>query len=119
MECRLQQVDDDSPWRAQVLLRLEKDANGRKMLEIREEPFGPVVYDTMDLEMMIRRAQFAILNPSTSARFFESLVIDGAPSSITSSPELKFSSNVICIDVSGPNMPDLTFTDLPGMLLFS
>lgn len=74
MECRLQQVD--GPWRSQVLLRLELDANGDKMIEIKEAQFGPVVDDTIELEKMIRRAQFAILNPTIPAERFVTLDID-------------------------------------------
>lgn len=31
------------------------------------------------------------------------------------SNQLTFSSNVVCINVSGPDVPDLSFIDLPGV----
>lgn len=106
MECRLKQ--SDTAWRSQVLLRPNK--NGAT-----EKPFGPVIYDIMELEKMLRRAQLAILNPHISSERFIELDANDKSSQLLTSPEqLKFSSDVVCIDVSGPHVPDLSFTDLPG-----
>ena len=117
MECRLVHTPHPSVWQCQVLLRLETDANGNK-ITAKEVPFGPVLYDKSDLEEMLRRAQLAILNPSLSPSFFEdfdtkSLKPGEAPPG--SERQLAFSNNVVCLDLSGPDVTDLSFIDLPGM----
>lgn len=118
MECRLQQ--SDAAWRSQVHLRFEMDLDGNRFAEVKEIPFGPVVHDTMELEKMLRRAQLAVLNPTVFPEKLVDLDVDSSTQLdliLTSGTSLKFSSNVVCIDVSGPHVPDLTFTDLPGALL--
>ena len=117
MECRLKQ--SESRWQCQVLLRTEVDARDavqRKM----ERKFGPVVNDTVELEKMLRRAQLAVLNPRVPANAFVSFDLDSLKTDVPplgSSEQLGFSSNVVCVDVSGPEVPDLSFIDLPGKCL--
>ncbi|KAJ7280257.1 hypothetical protein C8J57DRAFT_1464612 [Mycena rebaudengoi] len=72
-----------------------------------------------DFEPMLRRAQLAILNPSvlssTFVHFDLSLVAPGrAPEGSTK--QQQFSANVVCLDLSGPNVPDLSFINLPGII---
>jgi hypothetical protein len=117
MECRLQQ--SGKPWESQVFLRIETDSSGRRLNQIKETKFGPVLYDKDALELMLRHAQLAILNPSVDSSKFVRLdekealpAADGPP--LGSKEQLAFSSNVVCIDVSGPDVVDLSFIDLPG-----
>jgi hypothetical protein len=77
---------------------------------VSEAKFGDPIYDTEELEDRIRRAQRAVLNPWDP---IENFLLD----EIASRPPLAFSSNVVCVDVWGPKVPDLTFIDLPGKLL--
>lgn len=115
MECRL--THSISPWQCQVLLRLEKDEDGNPLPETTEQKFGPVLYDPVDLEPMLRRAQLAILNPSLNAEdlltYDLELARQGCPPK-GSSRQLQFSSNVVCLDLAGPEVADLSFIDLPG-----
>lgn len=60
---------------------------------------------------MIRRAQTAILNPSTSPLSFLVGEIPQDPPR-----QLHFSSNVVCIDLLSPDVTDLSFIDLPGII---
>ena len=118
MECRLS--NSTGPWKCQILLRFEKDESGNPLPETVEENFGPVIFDRCELEPMLRRAQLAILNPSKPPSEFVDydldLVVPGhVPAG--SSRQLQFSSNVVCIDLSGPDVPDLSFIDLPGEFL--
>ncbi|CAL1705006.1 unnamed protein product [Somion occarium] len=101
MECRL--TYSTNPWQCQVLLRREGATKGN------EEMFGPLLTDPSDLEDMIRRAQVAILNPSTASASFVTGILP-------TEREHQFSSDVVCIDLAGPDVTDLAFIDLPGII---
>lgn len=72
-------------------------------------PFGAIITDKSHVEERIRRAQRAILNPSISHETFLSGP-DGEPDE----RELSFSKNCVCLELSGPDLTDLSFCDLPG-----
>lgn len=116
MECRLQQrpgVD----WHAQVYLRIETDADGARLRDINERPFGDPLTSKEDLETMLRRAQLAILNPTVGPERFVGLAVQATgenDGTFDQSKQLAFSSNVVCVTVWGPDVPDLSFIDLPG-----
>ena len=74
-------------------------------------PFGAVITDKSCVEERIRRAQRVILNPTTNSEHFLSGP-DGDPDTM----ELSFSKNCVCLEISGPDLTDLSFCDLPGML---
>lgn len=116
MECRLVQRSDVA-WHCRVYLRIETDRNSHPVRDIKEEPFGDIIHNTEELEMMLRRAQLAILNPSVDAKQIVNLDLstlsdDSAP--LGSDEQLAFSGNVVCVTVWGPEVPDLSFIDLPG-----
>lgn len=77
-------------------------------------PFGSVITDKSHVEERIRRAQRAILNPSTTPDTFLSGP-DGEPDGRR--PELSFSKNCVCLELSGPDLADLSFCDLPGIVI--
>jgi hypothetical protein len=61
------------------------------------------------LEERIFRAQRAILNPSIPTQtFLEGGIDPSAPN------ELTFSSNIVCLEITGPDYSDISFVDLPG-----
>lgn len=72
--------------------------------------FGPPITDKADVEDRIRRAQRAILNPSIDPSKF--LVGD----QISEDPELSFSKNSVSLEISGKDVADLSFVDLPGLI---
>lgn len=114
MECRL--TNKDQPWSCQVLLRRETDETGQRTSS-KEEKFGPLLHDKSELEEMIRRAQLAVLNPGLPATFFETFDTRSLPlgqKPAQSPMQLAFSSSVVCLDLAGPDLPDLSFIDLPG-----
>ncbi|EKM56235.1 uncharacterized protein PHACADRAFT_207519 [Phanerochaete carnosa HHB-10118-sp] len=117
MECRL--TNSDRPWQCQILLRREVDGNGRQIYPVQEERFGPVLHDKAELEEMIRRAQLAILNPGVakgSFEIFDTTSLKPGEKPEISQEQLEFSSNVVCLDLQGPDLPDLSFIDLPGII---
>ena len=72
--------------------------------------FGGVIYDQSEVEDRIRRAQRAILNPKKLPKDF----LDNEDEEELVS-ELNFSTNCVSLQISGPEVADLSFCDLPGM----
>jgi hypothetical protein len=73
-------------------------------------PFGPVILNKKEVEERIRRAQRAILRPTKSPESFLS-----GPDEDPDYRELTFSKNCVSLEISGPELTDLSFCDLPGM----
>lgn len=67
--------------------------------------------------MMLRRAQAAVLNPKTpTSRFVVMTDSELSELSPRDRPDsTPFSQNVVCVDIAGPDLTDLSFVDLPGM----
>ena len=72
-------------------------------------PFGATITDKGRVEERIRRAQRAILNPSIG---YERFLL--GPDEDLEERELSFSKNCVCLELSGPDLTDLSFCDLPG-----
>jgi len=74
--------------------------------------------DPSAVEAAIRRAQLAILNPSVDYKKFENYKLPKEPEKLPlgSKKQLSFSKNVVCLEISGPNVTDLTLIDLPGLI---
>jgi len=92
-----------------VVLRKTFDKQGQSLGGAESIPFGAVITDKSNVEERIRRAQRAILNPSTSYETFLS-----GPDGDPDTKELSFSKNCVCLELSGPDLTDLSFCDLPG-----
>lgn len=106
MEVRLQHSTNS--WRCQVSLRFESDASGRALTNIKEIPFGPALTDPNKVEDTLKRAQLAVLNPGVSD---PTKFLDGLPGDVES--QLEFSTNIVCVDIAGPEVTDLAFVNLP------
>ncbi|EMD32895.1 hypothetical protein CERSUDRAFT_76970 [Gelatoporia subvermispora B] len=108
-ECRLSFSPDR--WQCTVRLRFETDADGGTLGEARNIIFGDIIYTKDEVEERIRRAQRAILNPDTPWRHF--LEDDDTD---VANPQLTFSLNCVSLQISGPDVADLSFVDLPGLI---
>ncbi|KAF8868930.1 P-loop containing nucleoside triphosphate hydrolase protein [Mucidula mucida] len=86
----------------EFVLRAITDEKGQVLGQPKNQQF---------VEERIRRAQFAILNPSTSPDHF--LTGDHNEPGDT---ELTFSTNCVSLSISGPDVADLSFCDLPGLI---
>ncbi|KAF2172905.1 hypothetical protein M409DRAFT_62563 [Zasmidium cellare ATCC 36951] len=77
-------------------------------------PFANVT-DKAQLEIILRRAQFALLNPDKNYTQFLNSNVDfnGEDSD---SQTVRFSPNVISLEITAPGLPDLSFYDLPGAI---
>ncbi|KAF9447051.1 hypothetical protein P691DRAFT_732102 [Macrolepiota fuliginosa MF-IS2] len=108
-ECRLSH--SESSWKCIVSLRFTTDANGAPLGQTRNEIFGPTIHSKNEVEDRIRRAQCAILNPAKPAKHF---LEDG--DELLGEAELSFSNNCVSLQISGPDVADLSFCDLPGLI---
>jgi hypothetical protein len=108
-ECQLEQTD--TPWKCEVSLRFSHGVDGSPLPTTQTIPFGGTITDKLDVTDRIRRAQRAILSPSVSSDAF----LSGADADHTES-EVPFSPNCIVLRISGSDVTDLNFIDLPGSL---
>ncbi|POY75200.1 hypothetical protein BMF94_1832 [Rhodotorula taiwanensis] len=123
-----------------IALRFETDPAGRPIETVRELAFGGTMHDPEQVEVMLRRAQLAILNQASALEnlaYFVGLPQEElrparadtpsddvviARSDLSNSPlpmlaqQQAFSTNVICVEVAGPDITDLAFLDLPGII---
>jgi hypothetical protein len=93
-----------------VVLRKTVDRQGQPLGVAENVPFGLVITEKKDVEERIRRAQRAILNPSISHDIF----LSGPDTDPDEGSELSFSKNCVYLELSGPDLTDLSFCDLPG-----
>lgn len=108
-ECRLSYCDDT--WKCIVSLRFITDASGQPLGQVRNDAFGPTIFNKSEVEERIRRAQRAILNPSIPISHF----LDGEDED-PDQRQLTFSTNCVSLQISGRDVADLSFCDLPGNL---
>ncbi len=85
------------------------------MDDISETPFGGLITDKSAVESLLRRAQLSVLNPGIPIE----KILHAATEELTKWSEQSqkmqpFSRNVVCVDLSGPDLTDLSFIDLPG-----
>ncbi|KAI0633205.1 P-loop containing nucleoside triphosphate hydrolase protein [Trametes polyzona] len=124
MECRLAHFP--GTWSCQISIRWEYDAAGERLDEVEEVPFGARLTNPADVELMLRRAQAAVLGVSAAGgraaavtRFVgmsaEEMRRSTDPSA-GGTKALAFSRNTICVDIKGPELVDLSFVDLPGIV---
>ncbi|KAH8092249.1 P-loop containing nucleoside triphosphate hydrolase protein [Cristinia sonorae] len=114
MECRLSL--SSGAWQCQVSVRWEFNADGTARDEVHEVPFGSLITDKSDVELALRGAQLAVLNPDDDSDIYVGMSKDQLKSKSKSKDALKFSRNVVCIDLAGPELTDLAFVDLPGII---
>ena len=112
MECRLR--GSTEAWSCQIYIRWEFDGDDQPVETITEVPFGVRITDKSLVERMLRRAQLAVLDSKTSKEHFIDIDDDSLATLLASTQVAPFSRNVVCIDLSGPGLPNLSFIDLPG-----
>ncbi|KAG8981461.1 hypothetical protein FRB90_007245, partial [Tulasnella sp. 427] len=107
MECRLQY---STTWSCRVVLRFQYDSLGKLRTDMKEVQFGSDIFDKSEVTTRLKLAQRAILNPDISPASILSEEVQPNPDALT------FSENCVCVRVAGPNVPDLYFYDLPGVI---
>ncbi|KAI0650981.1 P-loop containing nucleoside triphosphate hydrolase protein [Trametes meyenii] len=111
MECRLSH--SPSNWSCQIKIRYEYDQDGKPLADVEERDFGTRITDKSRVEGMLRRAQAAVLRPDIDPSEF---VHRDRPEGIKGKKPLRFSKNVVCVELTGPDLADLSFVDLPGIV---
>lgn len=116
----------EGSWRCVVNLRLDfaRDPTARAGPDIKydgwrqlqtpeTEPFC-TVSNKQELDFVLKAAQQAILNPHQDPRTF----LSGSTSQLhnASHSAVKFSPNIIALDIEGPELPELSLYDLPGSI---
>ncbi|KAF8315707.1 P-loop containing nucleoside triphosphate hydrolase protein [Clavulina sp. PMI_390] len=114
-ECTMIQTPD--PWKCAVYLRFKYDSYGQPLTGgQRQMPFGGTIEDPAEVKDRVARAQLAILNPDLGNANFPESFLTGEPPTTSA---ITFSGNTIVLKVSGPEVVDLSFVDLPGIIATS
>ncbi|CAG8489032.1 10797_t:CDS:2 [Ambispora gerdemannii] len=115
MEIRL--MDSKNRWECQIKLRKEYDNNDDKKLSRPEEfKFGDIIIDKANVELMARRAQKALLNPTRNWTEYLNWTFSTSNEVDARQNEIKFTKNVVCLEIKGPKVPNLSLIDLPGII---
>ncbi|KAI8817235.1 P-loop containing nucleoside triphosphate hydrolase protein [Fimicolochytrium jonesii] len=100
-------------WSCQVVLRWESDENEKQLLNTKEEPFDTPMTKEADVGLRIAQAQRAILNPGTDSAYFLKMNEKDLKKYVD---KRQFTSNIIVVAVTGPDVLSLTLIDLPGII---
>ncbi|KAG1830240.1 P-loop containing nucleoside triphosphate hydrolase protein [Suillus variegatus] len=111
MECTMS--SHATSWSCSITLRMNFDSNGKDMAKTVTVPFGRTITDRNEVEVWLRRAQSAILNPNLPSASFHTKTIEELRNTRNT---LKFSRNVVCVSIEDPDATDLSFYDLPGLI---
>lgn len=112
----------NTPWECTVSLHITTDSRGQAFADqSRIERFGPPIHYKGEVKDRIRRAQLAILNPSRPVTTFlnESEKEENGARILNEvfgehPQSLNFSMNCVSLVITGPDVINLSFVDLPG-----
>lgn len=111
-------------WECRISLRFLYNESGAEVSQVLTVPFGSPLTSVGDVELALRRAQAAILNhPRQPSDLFltksrEELEYYRSAEAFNGGT-LKFSKNVVVVDIFDPDCCNLSFVDLPGTYLAS
>ncbi|KAI9690901.1 MAG: hypothetical protein M1822_008521 [Bathelium mastoideum] len=116
------ETNPNAPWQCRISVikshiyhNLEEITEEQGYWETKDAPEViplEIVKEKGKLEHLIKLAQDAILTPGVDPRdFFQ----DGRPPKMQL-PQVKFSPNAVCLEISDYNIPNLSFCDLPGII---
>jgi hypothetical protein len=111
MECSMSRSTDS--WSCTISLRFDYDLDGQHSHQP-AIPFGPPLTSKGEVEIWLRRAQAAILSPHIRPDRFHELSYRELRDTASDRRTLKFSKNVVVVDIQDPDATDLSFVDLPG-----
>ena len=141
---RLSASPAGDPWKCKVSLQQDYDYDGAHLHVTRDHPFGPwkekgmnqrhtkefqSLLDPSKIEETLRWAQIATLNPNYEHTLYRPGTgdiwrrhhshVDAAADVTSDGPPIQyqafFSPNTVALDISAPDLTDLSFYDLPGV----
>lgn len=115
----LRMTETDTPWQCTIRLRFEfDDIQKQKLVQVKELQFGPVITNKDLVQDYVARAQLALLNPNKKHTEFlpadDKDKVDAAGDAARAL--VGFTRNVVCVDVRGPGVSNLSLIDLPGII---
>ncbi|KAK0220837.1 P-loop containing nucleoside triphosphate hydrolase protein [Armillaria nabsnona] len=115
MECTM--LSSSSTWSCTIYLNIKYGTDGSELAIPDKVRFGPVITDKDAVELWIRRAQAAILGRHRTKEDFTSMSTEELRSlATTDSQTLPFSKNIVQVELRDPQLTDLSFVDLPGVI---
>ncbi|KAI2607891.1 P-loop containing nucleoside triphosphate hydrolase protein [Hypoxylon sp. NC1633] len=87
----------------------------------RETKEFKTIFDRSEIEEVLRWAQIAILNHNQNFELFipgEGAVAKETPLDVAArNTDAQFSPNIVALQINGPDLPDLSFYDMPGVFI--
>ncbi|RDB19012.1 Interferon-induced GTP-binding protein Mx [Hypsizygus marmoreus] len=114
MECTVS--TSGSSWACTISLRTSYNTDGTVLEPPTIESFGPVLHQKRDVELWLRRAQAAILNRHLPLKDFLTKAEADLKKAVKDPNTLLFSRNTVMVDIEDPELADLSFVDLPGLI---
>ncbi|KAH7908747.1 P-loop containing nucleoside triphosphate hydrolase protein [Hygrophoropsis aurantiaca] len=111
MECTMS--SEGPSWSCKITLHSDYDVQNQRLDRSTDVSFGPTLTNKEDVEVWLRRAQAAILNPDISSDTFHTKSLLELK---TFKRTLQFSKNVVRVHIRDPEATDLSFYDLPGLI---
>lgn len=114
-------IQTDKSWSCSIILRFEYDALGVPLSQVLTVPFGNPLTNADEVELALRRAQASVLNHPAEgvdnflAKSREELEYYRSPEAFANGT-LKFSKNVVVVNIYDKYCANLSFVDLPGRL---
>lgn len=125
MEINLSESGTNVPWTCKVWLSRDYNFGPNIKMPTPKRKLGPwieqdredehfmTLTDKAQVQETLKWAQLAILNPHRSSKdYIPGSNVDTDPTST----KVKFSPNIVRLDISAPGFPNLSFYDLPGVI---
>lgn len=106
---------DGEAWSCQISLRIMYDVKGILLSEPRVIPFGETLHNSEEVEMRLFRAQSAVLQLPLMEEFSVNQFLQD-DYEVPAKHPVDFSRNVVTLEVCGPDLVNVTFIDLPGII---
>ncbi|KAK0214373.1 P-loop containing nucleoside triphosphate hydrolase protein [Armillaria fumosa] len=115
MECTM--LSSSPTWSCMIYLNIKYGSDGGELAISDKIQFGPVITDKDAVEVWIRRAQAAILCQHRPKEDFMNMGMRELRNlATTDSRMLSFSRNIVQVELRDPDLTDLSFIDLPGII---
>ncbi|KAF7290690.1 hypothetical protein MIND_01309300 [Mycena indigotica] len=112
MECNMS--SSTASWSCNISLRIDYDSRSSPRETPDTIPFGSTITNPADVEIWLRRAQAAILSYPCSHEELYTKTKEELRAEDDQRP--LFSKNSVVVDINDPDVTDICFIDLPGLI---